>query len=91
LQPYLYPEPPAQSKPAAEPAAVAAPPPVAPTPVKEKPDGSTSQADPPATEPPVRGGFPEDLEPSVVVPIPAAPPAKPETGVAPAVVPAPSP
>jgi membrane peptidoglycan carboxypeptidase len=94
LQPYLYPEPPAPPKPDAEPAAVVAPPPVTPMPVKEKPDGATSQADPPATEPPIRGGFPEDLEPSVVVPVPVAPVAVPETGaapVAPAMAPAPSP
>ncbi|MBU1395534.1 MAG: transglycosylase domain-containing protein [Gammaproteobacteria bacterium] len=42
-------------------------------PVKEKPDGATSQADPPAQEPPTQGGFPEDLEPSVVVPVPPIP------------------
>ncbi len=40
-------------------------------PVKEKPDGATSQADPPAQEPPTEGGFPDDLEPSVAVPVPA--------------------
>ena len=44
-------------------------------PVTEKLDGATSQAAPPAKEPPTRGGFPEDLEPSVVLPVPAAPPA----------------
>jgi membrane peptidoglycan carboxypeptidase len=49
-------------------------------PVKEKPDGSTSQADPPAKEPQTQGGFPEDLEPSVVVPVPVSPPAAPASG-----------
>jgi hypothetical protein len=40
----------------------------------EKPDGATSQADPPVKQPaPTQGGFPEDLEPSVVVPVPATP------------------
>ena len=58
-----------------------------PGPLKEKPDGATSQAAPPAKEPPTRGGFPESLEPTVIVPLPAtpAPPA------APPMVPAPSP
>ena len=46
-------------------------------PAVEKPDGATSQASPPAKEPPTRGGFPEDLEPSVVVPMPVMPPAPP--------------
>ncbi len=81
LQPHLYPQPPAPPKPearaeaAAEPVPAAAPAPVAPrVPVKEKPDGSTSQADPPVKQPaPVQGGFPEDLEPSVVLPVPVAP------------------
>jgi hypothetical protein len=53
-------------------------------PLKEKPDGATSQADPGAKEAPLRGGFPEDLEPSVSVPVPATPPP-------PASVPAPAP
>jgi membrane peptidoglycan carboxypeptidase len=97
LQPYLYPEPPAPPKPATEPAATAIPPPApaaAREPTKETPEGATSQAVPPATEPPIRGGFPEDLEPSVVVPVPVAPPAMPGTGeapAAPATAPAPSP
>ncbi|MCL5061415.1 MAG: transglycosylase domain-containing protein [Candidatus Thermoplasmatota archaeon] len=81
LQPHLYPEPPAPPRPAAA-AEVppAAPQPVAPAPaprapVKEKPDGATSQADPPVKQPePIQGGFPEDLEPSVVLPVPVAPP-----------------
>ncbi len=86
LQPHLYPQPPEAPKPAAGlPAEVPLPvEPVAPTPapapaprppVKEKPDGATSQADPPVKQPaPVQGGFPEDLEPSVVLPVPVEPP-----------------
>ncbi len=81
LQPHLYPQPPAPPAAAAE-APVAAPAPAPAAPEKDKPEGATSQAVPPATEPPIRGGFPEDLEPSVVVPLPAAPPATPETGAA---------
>jgi membrane peptidoglycan carboxypeptidase len=86
LQPHLSLLPPAPPKvaetaaPAAEPQPVVAAP--APRPrAKEKPDGSTSQADPLVKQPePATGGFPEDLEPSVVVPVPvipepAAPPA----------------
>jgi membrane peptidoglycan carboxypeptidase len=69
LQPYLYPEPPAPPQPTTEaPESVA--PPVPPVPETEKPEGATSQAVPPAKEPPIQGGFPEDLEPSVVVPVP---------------------
>ncbi|MBW8330006.1 MAG: transglycosylase domain-containing protein [Thiobacillus sp.] len=96
LQPHLYPRPPepAKSVPAAEtgvvaePVPAAEPAPVAPrAPVKEKPDGSTSQADPPVKQPaPTQGGFPEDLEPSVVLPVPVAPP---ETAPAPPAVPTP--
>ena len=86
LQPHLYPQPPEAPKPAAglpaeaplpvEPAApTPAPAPAPRAPVKEKPDGATSQADPPVKQPaPVQGGFPEDLEPSVVLPVPVAPP-----------------
>ena len=93
LQPHLYPQPPAPPAPAAVPGEPAAPvaAPVAPVaapaprgPLKEKPDGATSQADPGAKEAPLRGGFPEDLEPSVSVPVPATPPP-------PASVPAPAP
>ncbi|MHB8983256.1 transglycosylase domain-containing protein [Thiobacillus sp.] len=67
--------PPASDAPAPTPAPLPAPvEPVKPrAPVKEKPDGATSQADPPAKEPEAEGGFPEDLEPSVVVPVPATP------------------
>ena len=91
LQPHLYPLPPTPPKPAAE-AAVAppqpvpvAPPPAARQPEADKPEGATSQAVPPAREPPIRGGFPEDLEPSVVVPLPPTPPASgPATSAAPA-------
>jgi membrane peptidoglycan carboxypeptidase len=80
LQPHLYPQPPEAPKPAAAPPAEAplpVEPPPAPAsraPVKEKPDGSTSQADPPVKQPaPAQGGFPEDLEPSVVLPAPVEP------------------
>lgn len=52
---------------------VPAPPPVKAPPPKEKPDGATSQADPPVKAPPSESGFPEDLEPSVVIPVPAKP------------------
>ena len=100
LRPYLYPKPPVPPAPLAPaPAAEAeASPPVEPpapvtprTPVKEKPDGATSQAAPPAKEPPSRGGFPEDLEPSVVVPVPLGSQATPAPTLAPApeAVPAP--
>jgi hypothetical protein len=66
-----------KGSPAAPPEPEPAPAPVAPpAPAREKPDGATSQADPPVKQPaPVQGGFPEDLEPSVVLPIPVAPPA----------------
>jgi membrane peptidoglycan carboxypeptidase len=75
LQPHLNLQPPAPPKPAtkAVPATEPAPlaPPPAARPVKEKPDGATSQADPPVKQPaPVQGGFPEDLEPNVVLPVP---------------------
>ncbi|MFP5404414.1 MAG: transglycosylase domain-containing protein [Gammaproteobacteria bacterium] len=71
LQPHLkLVPPPAPPKPAAPEAAEdAAPAPVPapaapPKPVKEKPDGATSQADPVVKKPaPVQGGFPEDLDP----------------------------
>lgn len=100
LQPYLYPKPPTppapvvpEQAPATETdiAPVAEPPtPVAPrAPVKEKPDGATSQAAPPAKEPPSRGGFPEDLEPNVVLPVPLGPRATPPQAPAPETVPAP--
>ena len=88
LQPHLYPEPPAppstSAKPTPEPAVVPAPAPTpaAPhAPVKEKPDGSTSQADPAVKQPVNQGGFPEDLEPNVVLPVPVTPPASPAPGV----------
>ena len=79
LQPHLYPQPPAPPKPAVEAEAAvlpaAEPAPAKPrAPVTEKPDGSTSQADPPVKQPaPTPGGFPEDLEPSVVLPAPLKP------------------
>ncbi|MDP3585813.1 MAG: transglycosylase domain-containing protein [Thiobacillus sp.] len=79
LQPYLGLKPPPVPKtsPAAPPEPEPVPAPVAPpVPPREKPDGATSQADPPVKQPaPVHGGFPEDLEPSVVLPIPVTPPA----------------
>ena len=75
LQPHLNLPPPPPPKPMPEAVPEAAPIPVAPRP-REKPDGSTSQADPPVKQPaPTQGGFPEDLEPSVVLPVPATPPA----------------
>ncbi len=84
LQPHLYPQPPAPSKLAGDtaiaapvPAPVVAPPtpPAPPRPaVPEKPDGSTSQADPPVKQPaPEQGGFPEDLDPGITVPESNAP------------------
>lgn len=87
LQPHLYPTPPAPVAPVA-PAMPAAPADATPSPViapvpprtpgKEKPDGATSQADPPVKQPAsTQGGFPEDLEPNVVVPMPTAPAATP--------------
>jgi len=79
LQPHLGLKPPPAPKaaPAAPPEPEPTPAPVAPpAPAREKPDGATSQADPPVKQPaPVQGGFPEDLEPNVVLPIPVAPPA----------------
>lgn len=89
LQPHLYPQPPAGvAPPAAEaPAAEAAapePPPVPRPTAGEKPDGATSQADPVVKEAPASGGFPEDLEPSIVVPMPAKPASpEPAPGAAP--------
>ena len=59
---------------AAEPLPAIVVPPRPRAPAQEKPDGSTSQADPPVKQPaPVQGGFPEDLEPSVVLPVPLMP------------------
>lgn len=90
LQPHLYPEPPAPPsasvkptpEPTMAPAPVPVPAPAAPrTPMKEKPDGSTSQADPTVKQPINRGGFPEDLEPNVVLPVPVTPPASPAPAV----------
>lgn len=81
LQPHLYPQPPAPP-PHATDAAIPAPAPLPvealPTPprpaVQEKPDGSTSQADPPVNEPaPAQGGFPEDLDPGMTAPAPSTP------------------
>ena len=59
---------------AAEPLPAVVVPPGPRAPAQEKPDGSTSQADPPVKQPaPAQGGFPEDLEPSVVLPVPLMP------------------
>jgi hypothetical protein len=75
LQPHLYPQPPAPPVAETEVVPAVEPAPAAPPPAKEKPDGSTSQADPPVKQPdPAQGGFPEDLEPNVVVPVPTTPP-----------------
>ncbi|MEW6415515.1 MAG: transglycosylase domain-containing protein [Pseudomonadota bacterium] len=66
LQPHLkLVPPPAPAKPVITEEAAPVPVPVAPPkPAREKPDGATSQADPPAKKPaPVQGGFPEDLDP----------------------------
>ena len=78
LQPHLVlpqPAPPKATPEAAAPAAAPGAAPPAPRPqAREKPDGSTSQADPQVRQPePAEGGFPDDLEPSVVVPVPATP------------------
>ncbi|MDP1929324.1 MAG: transglycosylase domain-containing protein [Thiobacillus sp.] len=80
LQPHLYPLPPEPAKPepaAAEPAPVLVEPPAR-KPVKEAPDDATSKVDVPVKEPePTQGGFPEDLEPGIAAPLPAAPPQSP--------------
>lgn len=84
LQPHLDLQPPAPPEPAI-------PPPAAPPVPKEKPDGATSQADPTTRKrEAVEGGFPEGLEPSVVLPVPTTPepaavepPAAPPTEAAP--------
>jgi membrane peptidoglycan carboxypeptidase len=83
LRPHLYPEPPTPPPSALPPTEAPAPDAVAPAvptaappprvPTREKPDGSTSQADPQVRQP-AQGGFPEDLEPNVEVPLPASPP-----------------
>ena len=98
LQPHLGLQPPAPppaeqepAAPAAEAAPAVAPAPARPAP-KEKPDGPVSQADPQARQPEaVEGGFPEDLEPSVVVPVPSLPEPTPEPAPAPTPPPAPAP
>ena len=93
LQLHLYPQPaaPATAAPGAaveaKPAAVV---PAAPAPAraaaKEKPDETTSKADPLVKQPPpVQGGFPEDLEPNVELPVPVKPPvSEPAPSAAPA-------
>jgi len=63
-------------QPGAKPSVV--PPPAAPKkPMQEKPDGATSQAAPPAEEPPAKSGVPNDMEPGAVMPMPAKPPPPP--------------
>ncbi|WP_324779464.1 transglycosylase domain-containing protein [Thiobacillus sedimenti] len=85
LQPHLH----LQGAPIHQPApAAAAKPAVAPppAPVKETPDDTTSRADPALKEQPSPGGFPEKLEPGVVIPVPPAPaqaPAGPPVNTAP--------
>ena len=82
LQPYLYPHPIAPTGAGPE-APAATPQPVAPEaaprpPVREKPDGATSQADPQVKQPaPFIEAFPVDLEPDVVLPVPLIPPPEP--------------
>jgi len=78
LKPHLNLQPAAPPRVAADAAAEPLPAVVVPprprAPAQEKPDGSTSQADPPVKQPaPAQGGFPEDLEPSVVLPVPLMP------------------
>lgn len=63
LQPHLNLPPSAPAKVAAQP----------PAPENEKPDGPTSQADLPVKVAPTPDGFSDDLEPSVVVPVPVLP------------------
>jgi len=75
LQPHLYPRPTAPEKPLPAPVPVPALAPAAPPAAAvEKPEGATSQADPPVAEPAAtQGGFPEDLEPGADVETPVAP------------------
>jgi hypothetical protein len=52
-----------------------APVPIPPTSPGEKPEGSSSQADPQVQSKPDKGGgFPDTLDPGVVVPVPSSPP-----------------
>jgi membrane peptidoglycan carboxypeptidase len=75
LQPHLYPQPPAPSKPL--PAAAASAPavvePPARKPVVEAPDDVSSKADHTVQEPTPQDGFPEDLEPGAEASPPDAP------------------
>ncbi|MDA8129375.1 MAG: transglycosylase domain-containing protein [Betaproteobacteria bacterium] len=91
LQPYLYAGSAAPAAGAPDTAAVAPPKPapsIQRAPAKEKPDDTTSKADPNVKQPPSGGGgFPENLEPDVVLPVPAAPEAP---APAPATEPAPA-
>ncbi len=90
LQPHLYPESAVPPKPAPETATAPAPKPVPVVPhvpVKEKPDDTTSRADPVVKQPPTQGGFPEDLEPNVVLPVPITPAAPASNSSSPAPAP----
>ena len=59
-------------------------------PKTEKAEGSSSQAEPAPLKPETNGGFPDSLDPSVVVPVPAPVPPKAEPpGAAPPSAPAP--
>ena len=55
----------------------------------EKAEGSSSQADPQSTKPNSNGGFPDSLDPSVVVPVPSAPPSESPRAVPPGPAPLP--
>jgi len=89
LRPHLFPGGIAAAvQPAVEPA-VEAEAAAAPAVPREKPDGSTSQADPTMPGNATSSGFPDDLEPSVVAPMPAEP--EPPPATAPPVDPAPAP
>ena len=66
LRPHLFPQGiPAAAKPVVEPA-----PQPAPVVAREKPEGATSQANPPPVDKMPSNGFPEDLEPSTEMPFP---------------------
>ncbi len=66
----------------------AAPAPTAPESAEEKAEGSSSQADPPQVKPDNSSGFPDSLDPSVVVPVPAVP--SPESSPSPGAAPPPA-
>jgi len=69
LRPHLFPQGiPAAAKPVVEPA-----PQPAPVVAREKPEGATSQANPPPVDKMPSNGFPEDLEPTTEMPFPEDP------------------